>query len=157
MRIHTNKVDEVRRMIRAATYKMSGVYAELTEYGSRSRKGAVELKLTGNSGRRPNSGRWGADSWEYAATWDEWGVVLAAVFEADPLAICGSAKRPVYAGIDDYHWQTGERFAHVGDALGKIVPLLPEDTHANHLWDYVATGTRECRKCSATSYAPLRG
>ena len=153
MRIHTDKTTEVRAAIWQATGALPGVYAEMSEHGSRSRAGALELRLTGNSPRRPNSGRWGADSYENAATWDEWGVVLGAVYAADPDAICGSAKRPVYAGADDYHWQTGERFAHVGPDNY----TLPEDTHTLHRWDYVAQGTVECTKCTATRYAPLRG
>lgn len=153
MRIHTDKAAEVRYAINAATRELPGVYhGPMSEHGSRSRKGALELSLTGNSGRYRNTGKWGADG-EKSATWDEWGVVLAAVYAADPEAICGTAKRPVYAGADDFHWQTGERFAHVGP--GNYT--LPEDTHEVHMWDYVAQGTRECRKCSATSYAPLRG
>ncbi len=161
MRIHTDKMTAVRQHIYQATGALPGVYAEVSEHGSRSRRGALELRLTGNGTRRPNSGRWGAEPYggEYAATWDEWGVVIAAVYAADPDAIWGSAKRPVYAGADDFHWQTGERFAHVALILevGDYVLLMPEDTHAVHMWDYVAQGTRECRKCSATSYAPIRG
>lgn len=152
MRIHTDKTSEVRAAIWQATGALPGVYAEVSEHGSRSRTGALELRLTGNSGRYRNTGRWGADG-EKSATWDEWGVVLAAVYAADPLAICGSAKRPVYVGIGDFHWQTGERFAHVGPDNY----TLPEDTHATHRWDYVATGTNECTKCTAVWYAPIRG
>src|SRR5690606_42006219 len=91
MRIHTDKTNEVRAAIWRATGALPGVYAEVSEHGSRSRAGALELRLTGNSGRYRNTGRWGAD-WEKSATWDEWGVVLAAVFAADPHAICGTAK-----------------------------------------------------------------
>lgn len=148
MRIHTDKTSAVWGAIYEAVRGLPGVYSDVSEYGSRSRKGALELRLRGNSGRHPNSGRWGADSGEYAATWDEWGIVLAAVFDADPEAICGTAKRPVYAGADDYHWQTGERFA---------AGTMPEDTHVNHLWNWRATGEQECRKCTAVRFAPLRG
>lgn len=150
MRIHTDKTNEVHAAIWRATGALPGVYAEVIEHGSRSRAGALELRLTGNSGRYRNTGRRGADV-EKSAAWDEWGVVLGAVFAADPHAICGTAKRPVYAGVNDFHWQTGERFADLEPGT------LPEDTHALHRWDYVAQGTRECLKCSATSYAPIRG
>lgn len=158
MRIHTDKVNEVRYAIWQATGALPGVYAVLDWHGSRSRKGALELKMTGNAGRYRNSGKWGSDG-EEAATWDEWGIVLAAVFAADPDAICGSAKRPVYAGADDFHWQTGERFAHVGVALKteNLGPLLPEDTHALHRWNYETFGTIKCGKCTAVRYAPIRG
>ena len=67
MRIHTDKVDEVRRAIRAATSKVGGLYAEVSERGSRTREGAIELKLAGNSPYLRNTGR----SYEYAPTWDE--------------------------------------------------------------------------------------
>ena len=148
MRIHTDRLAEVRQAINAATRALPGVYhGEMPEHGSRSRKGALELRLTGQGPR------WTADNRDLAASYDEWGVVLGAVFAVDPDAICGSAKRPVYAGANDYHWQTGERFAHVGPDNY----TLPEDTHASHRWDYVAQGTVECRKCTAARYAPLRG
>lgn len=156
MRIHTDKINEVWAAIWRATGALPGVYAEVSEHGSRSRAGALELRLTGNSGRYRNTGKWGAH-WEKSATWDEWGVVLAAVFAADPHAICGTAKYPVYAGVNDFHWQTGERFVHAPPAIETGGRALPEDTHALHRWAYVAQGTRECRKCSATSYAPIRG
>lgn len=155
MRIHTNKVDEVHRAIWRATRKMVNVRVDIDEHGSRSRAGAVEMKLTGNSPRHPNSGRWGADTYEYAATWDEWGMVLAAVYAADPDAICGSVKHPVYAGADDFHRQTGERFA--GIQKGEAPNSLPADTHALHRWEPVRAGAQQCRKCTATRYAPLRG
>lgn len=156
MRIHTDKTNEVRAAIWRATGALPGVYAEVSEHGSRSRAGALELRLTGNSGRYRNTGKWGAH-WEKSATWDEWGVVLAAVFAADPHAICGTAKRPVYAGVNDFHWQTGERFVHAPPAIETGGRALPEDTHTSHHWDYVARDTVECTKCTAVRYAPLRG
>lgn len=151
MRIHTDKTSEVRAAIWRATGALPGVYAEVSEYGSRSRAGALELRLTGNSPR------YTADNQDRAATWDEWGVVLAAVFAADPHAICGTAKRPVYAGVNDFHWQTGERFVHAPPAIETGGRALPEDTHTSHHWDYVARDTVECTKCTAVRYAPLRG
>lgn len=40
-----------------------------------------------------------------AATWDEWGHFLAAIFEQDEDAICGN-----YNGADDFHSQTKYKY-----------------------------------------------
>lgn len=56
----------------------------------------------------PNTGTHGADGFEYAASWTEWGWWLARVFEVDPDAICAGAW--TYDGADDFHKQTGQRF-----------------------------------------------
>lgn len=139
MRIHTDKQASVIGAIFAATRKLPGVHASVVPHGSRSRKGAVELRLEGNGGHR-NSGTNGADTYEQAATWDEWGVVLAHIFEVDPDAIMGSAKRPTYADARHFHIVTAERF---GDLE------LPEDTHKRHNWEFTEPFERKCTKCSA--------
>lgn len=143
MRIHTNDPDAVLDTIHGTTRKMHGVSANITKHGSRSRTGAIELKLTGTSNRRVNAGTArNIDRFNlpYAATYDEWGVVLAAIFEADPDAFAGSAKNPVYRDFDHFHYATGARFDSGG---------LPEDTHQDHRWEFVAPGEFACGSCSA--------
>lgn len=137
MRIHTSKPDQVAKAIYTASARLDGVYATVTRHGSRSRAGAVELSLEGN-GYQVNTGTRGAGS-KQGATWDEWGVVLAAVFAADPEAFAGSQKRPVYADAEDFARKTCYRFDD---------GQLPEDTHRRHNWSH---GVRYacCTKCTA--------
>ena len=138
MRIHTNNPDDVLDAIHGTTRKMHGVSANITEHGSRSRKGAIELKLSGTSNRRVNAGTArNIDRFNlpYAATWDEWGVVLGAVFGADPDARCD-----YYEDADDFHYKTGGRFS---------AGTLPEDTHQDHRWEFVAPGEFACTTCTA--------
>lgn len=149
MRIHTDlHAYDVGQIVRDAK---CGAWANvLTDHGTRTAKrGAVELQLAGTS-NRPN-----ASNTENAATWDEWGIVLAAIFEADPTAIMGSAKRPVYADRDDYHWKTGDRFRSLTSSSDDLY-------HANHYWRWDAgimpRGESRC-KCGAirrwTAHAEL--
>lgn len=150
MKIHTSDPFGVARAIYAATAPLPGVYADTDVVGSRSHNGAVNLKLEGTSNRRQNAGTSrSVDRFDmpHAATWDEWGVVLAAVFATDPKAIAGSVKHPIYKGAEHYHTVTGDRFREG----------LPEDTHQNHRWDYSPERlTRSCTHngCSAT-YTPV--
>lgn len=142
MRIHTSAT---REQIERALSGLPGVRAEtLTEHRSATHPRAFELHLSG-------SGRHGGQSFgtqDYkSATWDEWGVVMARIFGADPLTrMGGTAERPVYADADEYHWKTGDRFRD---------ETMPNDTHPQHRWEItgtVSTGSyslRECRKCSA--------
>lgn len=62
-------------------------------------------------GRRAgNSGSYGAMRPEhdgYAATYDEWGWFLAALYKLDATMIVGTPKSPVYNGGNDFHHRTG--------------------------------------------------
>lgn len=132
MRIHTNHVAAVDLAIYEATRNLPGVYASTSRHGSRSHAGALELSLEGNGYAR-NTGRYGAG--EPGATWDEWGVIFAAIFAADPDAVAGAVRYPTYAGADDYAHKTGGRFTPDG---------LPADTHARHTFR-----DGRCVRCSA--------
>lgn len=155
MRIHTNDVQAVREAIREATASMPGVYAEHSAHGSRIRAGAVELRLEGN-GR--TGGQWGGTD-NQSATWDEWGVVLQAIFDADPLAVAGGQKCPTYAGREHYEWATGRRFV----AFRDWPRGLPTDTHKQHRWEYMgdavtrAYSVHACTRCSAVKRYLLDG
>lgn len=137
MRIHTDTLTE--QDIHRATNLLPGVYATVSAHGSRSRKTALEMSLTGNGYAR-NTGQYGAGD-EAGATWDEWGVVLAELFALDPKAFAGSAKHPVYRDQADYDQKTRYRFG-AGEGL-------PEDTHKRHNWKPTRPGHFQCSKCSA--------
>lgn len=135
MRIHTDLPEaEVYKMLDG----MPGVYFEVMErHGSRSRANGFEVQLRGNSNRRPNYGtsrtadRTADDK---AATWDEWGIFLNRVFEADP-----TATTFYYESPDDFHFQTAERF----------MTLKFEDQHKSHKWDYSGEPRTFVCKCGA--------
>lgn len=139
MRIHSNTL--THNAIWRATNGLSGVYATVTEHGSHSHARAFEVSLEGN-GYRKNTGTSGAGE-EIGATWDEWGVFLARLFEIDPHALCGSVKNPVYKDAASFHYRTGTRFADLD---------MPEDTHKRHNWHYdgPGAGSWSCTKCTAT-------
>lgn len=141
MRIHTSAT---RADLDAAARAAGVALAGLTEHGSRTHARAFEVRLSGSGNY---GGQYGTLDHKNA-TWDEWGIFLAAVYEADADARCGgSAARPIYANADDYHWQTGERF----------LTLTPGEQHKRHRWEYVgqlATGAwlHRCKgdACGAT-------
>jgi hypothetical protein len=138
MRIHTNLTSTE---INTLTYGIDGVDIEWTEHGSRSRARAFDLHLVAverKGRRRSNSGHYGA-GYDYAATWDEWGIVFARLFALDPEADCYA-----YHGAADYHFKTAQRFAGFGElsqlaASGRWV--FPSDVpfpnaHDQHRWTY---------------------
>lgn len=128
MRIHTNlNFTDFQQAVHDGA--AAGVQAEtLREYGSRKRGRAFEVGLSGNSTRRRQDGK------EYAATWDEWGMVLAAIFAADPEATCD-----FYADARDFHYKTNWRYAGGGF-----------DDCPNHRWKFHGIPrTQDCTKCGA--------
>ena len=135
MRIHTS----LSRAEVLACRPETAYFSKLEERGSRSRERAFDVILTGSSNRKQNTGDpYSADR---AATWDEWGVFFGRLFNADPDATCYA-----YDGHDDFNWKTGDRFAK-GE--------MPEDTHAQHRFEYVgqlAGGGQlsRCKSCPAT-------
>lgn len=139
MRLHTDRLapSDVHRATTAAG--MTGVFAVVTVHGSRSRARGLEVKLTGTSSRRPNSGGCGAGG-DYAATWDEWGMFLAALYELDPEMIAGSPSRPAYASRAAFHAATHGRF----------LTLTADAQHgrAGHKWGPSGDGNRARRECT---------
>jgi len=116
----------------------------LTEHGSRSRDHAFEVTLSGSSSRKSQAG-----NGDYpAATWDEWGALMGALYLIDPKAIWGSAKGWGYKDAADFNRQTQWRFSE---------GIVPADTHQQHRWQYDhATSSplsdiarHYCTKCSA--------
>lgn len=139
MRIHSDLI--TASDIYTATRDLPGVYAEVTTHGSRSRRSAFEVRLEGNGYAR-NTGNAGADNYENAATWDEWGVVIARLFDIDPDAFCGTAKYPAYRNAEDFHAQTDNRF---------MSGEMPDDTHKRHSWEW-SNGNAICKRCSARTF-----
>lgn len=136
MRIHTDHLT-LSNLYSREMYEW-GVYIHVTEHGSRSHVRAFEVSLEGN-GYRKNTGTSGAGD-EYGATWDEWGVFLARLFDLDKDMVCGSVKNPVYNGVDDFDRQTDYRF---------VLGQMPEDTHRRHNWKFERVGVFACTKCTA--------
>ena len=132
MRIHSDILhpSDFYKVVR----DLPGVNVDVTKHGSRARNVAYEVRLTGTSTRRT------MDNTDQAATWDEWGVFFARLYNLDIHAISGSAKTPNYADSKDFHTKTGYRFASLE---------MPADTHQQHRWDWDGQ-TLACSKCSAT-------
>lgn len=108
MRIHTDTLS--RHDVLAAAGALSGVYVYATPHGSRKRDHAFEVALRGSEERhtrRPNSGRYGADSYEYAATYSDWGYFLAALFAADP-----NLTTTYYSSANGFHSETRRLYQH---------------------------------------------
>jgi hypothetical protein len=101
MRIHTDLMDQsaLRDALANSGLTGEGVYIKaITVHGSRKRARAYELTLRAEEGgdrhgkkrRWPNGGSYGADAgYRKAATYDEWGYFIDAIFDIDPEAIVG--------------------------------------------------------------------
>jgi len=92
-----------------------GVYAPVNEIvGSRSRAGALRFKLQADM-HTPGRRHVNAGTAKYvdrhdlpwAATYDEWGWVLAYLFRDDPHGHCGTGR---YASEADFHHQTHDAY-----------------------------------------------
>lgn len=141
MRLHTDILapSDIYRAVTAAG--MTGVHVEATRHGSRARDHAFEVHLTGTSSRRPNGGNYGAGA-GYAATWDEWGMFLAALFELDPQAIAGTPGRPTYASGETFHAATWDRF--------KSLTAPHQHGGSGHKWTRDGYSPwQECDSCEA--------
>jgi hypothetical protein len=112
MKLHT---DNILSGDLYAAAREAGVMIESTaRVGSRSHDHGFEIYLSGSSSRMSN----GRD--HKAATWDEWGVFMAALYRLDTNAMWGS-KAWGYEGQSDFNMQTQYRFTEG----------MPTDTHAH--------------------------
>jgi len=143
MRIHTNRWElyetPIREALKAeqAAGRIAGhvTFKQLTRHRSRSHMAAYEIQLEAGErdrGRRAgNSGSYGAMRPEhdgYAATFDEWGWLLAAIYEIDPDLVVGAPAQPIYAGRADFHARTGFTYhpdlvAILADPAGDPYPV----------------------------------
>lgn len=140
MMIHTNVL--TRDEITAAARRAGVGFERLEQRGSRRRARKFDVILEGSGqtgGAWGNSGTYGAAQYA-AATWDEWGIFLAALFTVDP-----EVYTDAYDGAEHFRWSTGARY----DALDVAAQCK------RHRWDYTgaaATGAyavHQCRKCDA--------
>jgi hypothetical protein len=86
----------------------------------------VQLEATqaGQGRRLGNSGSYGAGG-DYAATYDEWGWLLAGMFRLDTDMVCGRTQHPMYDGRDTFLAITGE--AYSPETLGHTLTSDPDD------------------------------
>jgi hypothetical protein len=133
MRIHSDKLREQDIYDALKSEKESGRIADsvhfrvMTVHGSKSHELGFEVQLEshgqikGDGRRRGNSGQYGPMGYDdgYAATFDEYGFFLAALFRLDPEMVCGTVKHPIYDGVDDYNEKTAETYT-----LGALVEQL---------------------------------
>ncbi len=131
MRLHTNLTSaDIYEAARTAGVDLDKAEA----HGSRKRDRAFEVKLTGNSRRRPNGGNYGAGD-AYAATWDQWGIFLAVLFARDPALTCWA-----YDGAEAFGYATNWRFES----------LTLANSHGDHTFRYAGTPREyKCTKCDA--------
>lgn len=176
MRIHTDTLTE-SDIYKAAWFARVDV-VKLTRHGSKSRDHAYDVKLEGESRRRPNGGASGVSYGSgYAATWDQWGVFLSVLFDLDngdtfdpsaPMTIPAA-----YADRDGFHERTGNRFLAVETVQGSTVEestnanvinvrtggwfvqhiadhYWPADAHGDHTFRFDGVPFEQsCTKCSA--------
>lgn len=124
MRIHSDILTPAN--IHMAELKSGTMSYVLTKHGSRKRKGAFEVKLSGRSNRKTQ------DNLEQAATWDQWGIFINHLFEIDP-----NATMTYYADAETFHAITRYRFE----------TLTLDESHNNHKWEY--NGIMQACKCGA--------
>jgi hypothetical protein len=128
MRIHSDSVDalEIRKAARLA-----GVgFTRFNLHGSRTRKAAFDIILTGNSPRNQNGGD------EKAATYSEWGHFLNTLYTLDPDLVT-----PYYENADHFHWATGDRYRGGFDLSTQ---------HRSHKWEFsgeAVTGSYMVHEC----------
>lgn len=136
MRIHSDTLTAA--MIHEAV-PSSAYVGKISAHGSRSRAQAFEVNL-GGSGRM--GGQWGQTDGQ-AATWDEWGMFLAALFALDPEMTVPAA----YPTREAFTWMTGGRFD----------TLTPQGQHKTHRWELqgtAATGSYYVHACKGSKAHP---
>jgi hypothetical protein len=133
MRIHSDVIG-YGDICDAAT-KAGAELDTLSRYGSRKRANAFEIKLRGNSSRRPN---FYTGDGSYAATWDQWGIVLGILFAQDPDMTIPTA----YDSAAQFSLRTDGRFDDVDD--------MPSDLSHDHYWRYVGIPRHQACDCGAS-------
>ena len=138
MKVHSDILTEKHFHNATQAAGMSNVYvSQLAVKGSRSRKRRIDLKLAGNSNHNQNRGTAKVATWETvkAATWDEWGMFINALFEIDPNAIIGQ-----YDGMEMFQEVTDNRFD----------TLTAPYAHGNHKWINTGANSMACEHCDAS-------
>lgn len=134
MRIHTFMTEAELADALGRARREAGVYTlKQKGYASRSHRLAFEILLSGDSPYSTNSGRYGASNEGQAAAWDQWGIFLAVMFEADPMIKVTGA----YRNAAHFHHVTGGRFSR--DHVGTEVVRSQESAayrRTAHRWQY---------------------
>lgn len=131
MRIHTDTLTELDVMRAATTARVT--LDRFVRKGSKSRDHAFDLTLQGESRRHQNGGD------GKAATWDQWGVFLSALFAADENLTIPRA----YRDVEQFDFRTMHRF----DAPG----VFPADYHGDHRFEFAGVPyMQSCKKCTAS-------
>lgn len=134
MKIHSNTLTHGDVCCATKSAGMTGVY--LTEYeekGSKSRTRRLDVSLAGTTHRRNNTGVMGAGD-DFAASWDEWGMFINALFARDSNAIVGPYKSyAAFQALTDHRFDS----------------LTAPYAHGDHKWHQGAKRV-ECADCSAT-------
>jgi hypothetical protein len=137
MKIHTDVLTSFDIHHATSAAGMHGVYAvNFKQCGSRSKDHAFDLSLRGNSTRRPNPGTGGRNfsDDEYAATWDEWGMFIHALYQIDPDALIG---------------QYGSRAVFEETTCGRFDELTAETACRGHRWVFGGPMIQRCATCDA--------
>ena len=150
MRIHSDVITTANLFEAAHLARVDLV--DYKQHGSRSRTRAFNVKLEGESRRRPNGGSsatYGESGGSgYAATWDQWGVFLGYLFEIDPRMVT-----PYYSNKRDFDHKTGSRFRVRGtwtDGDKRGTTHWPRDAHGDHTFRFAGVPFEQsCTKCSA--------
>jgi len=133
VKVHTNVL--TAGDVHAAMRDMPVTYAQVTVKGSRSHERRLDIHLyafeDGPGRRRPNFGK---NPEEWAAHWDEWGILIQRLFVADPAAHIGQ-----YGEEAEFHWQTGNRFKDLDVA----------DIHPIHAWQFTGLPGENYCACGA--------
>lgn len=135
MKIHSDIISEGDIHLATRAAGMRGVQADVSRHGSRSRQRSFTVHLTGNSPRRTNSGHYGVSD-EHAATWDEWGMFIQALYLVDPNALIGQ-----YGDYNTFAFTTCGRFQYL------TAPYACRP--AGHKWIPQGDYIHECKWCSA--------
>lgn len=129
MRIHSDILTE--QQIRGAVAEVPGVgIARLTVHGSRNRKRAFEVILSGHS---KHGGQYGGLDFR-TASWDDWGMVLARLYMLDRELTIPRA----YVDLEHFREVTVDRFlaeSSVNDCWVLVVDD-PDPIHHHHRWLY---------------------
>lgn len=112
MRLHTNTLNEsdLQKLMKYVSNEAPNVILHVTGlHGARNHKRGIEIALRGHGTRHkrpPQTRILGEQSTERAATVDDWGWLIAAVFAVEPGARFGP-----YKGADDFAKQTRNKYA----------------------------------------------
>lgn len=142
MRIHTNTLsyEDIRAAFndeKRARRIYHGTVIEIMGHGSRSHARAFEIKLSGSGDpgqKLGNSGQYGASD-DYAATFDEWGWLLSALFAKDAELIplhnldvmtVGTGAYAIYDGRGEFNRKTGNTYrSDLAESIAEHGDLYP--------------------------------